>query len=154
MDWCNCSSAAGVKAGAEQIIQVVLVKGACRWCLVYRWFQYQGLPICSPYFHAVYVVASAHEQCLMIWAILWWSSGIGVSAFLSVCCFGVFIMRKHGEEPSSCCVFFYLIWYRPVERWCAADSCCVFIYVIYGTDQSRDDVQRLYVSCIYHWAIS
>jgi hypothetical protein len=53
---------------------------------------------------------------------LWWCSGIGVSAFLCVCCFGVFIMRKHGEEPSSCCVFFYLI---------------------FGTDRSRDDVQQI-----------
>ena len=134
MDWCNCWSAAGVKAGAEQIIQVVLVKGACRWCLVDRWFQYQGLPICSAYFHAVFVVPwwCLRAVSVVIWAMLWWCSGIGVSAFLRVCCFGVFIMRKHGEEPSSCCVFFYLI---------------------FGTDRSRDDVQQIAVVCFSIWLL-
>ena len=147
MDWCNCSSAAGVKAGAEQIIQVVLVKGACRWCLVDRWFQYQGLPICSAYFHAVFVLGSPwwclRAVSVVIWAMLWWCSGIGVSAFLSVCCFGVFIMRKHGEEPSSCCVFFYLIFGTDQSRDDVQQIAVVCFSIWFGTDQSRDDAQQI-----------
>jgi hypothetical protein len=43
--------------------------------------------------------------------------------------FWCFIMRKHGEEPSSCCVFSYLI---------------------FGTDRSRDDVQQnVCLLCVY-----
>merc|ERR1712194_863829 len=99
--------------------------------------QYRGLPICSAYFHAVFVVGSPTSSIcgdLSNVVVVFWYRCECVSECVLFWCF--YYEKAWRGAEQLLCVFLCDLWYRPVEKMMCSD--CMFL--VYITEQFHRDV--------------